>query len=286
MRKLLSTCFGILVLVSVAAAEPILTAESKCIPANTMELGLGVSYGVDTWKWDGGEDGDSSVSLMAVKIPAKYGITDNLELNLGVPYRSWNSKIEISGTEYKDDEAGLGQISIGGKLALAESFAAGLDVQMPTGDVDKTLGEGTNIGVSFIASGEIDTLKISGNAGYLLKMKYEDEDKTEWDPGDPLIIRGAVEYPIEKYSVIGEVQFQSFGKTKAKTDGGTSTDIADSNGSTLDFLVGGQYLKDAMKLKLGFEFAVGDENQRAGLAHFYDSWDWKVILAGAYKFEI
>ncbi|HLD34516.1 MAG TPA: transporter, partial [Patescibacteria group bacterium] len=228
-----------------------------------------------------GTAGDSNVSLSVVQIPVKYGISDKLQLNLNLPYRSWNSELEIGATKADSDEAGLGQIAVGGKYGVSENIAIGLDIQTPTGDVDKSLGEGTNIGLNLIASSNLDPLKISGNLGYLLKTKYEDEDDVEHDPGDPIILRAAVEYPIESISLIGEVQGQIFGKTKID-----DTEFDDSDGSTIDLLLGGQYLKEAWKLKFGVEFALGDEDYRAGLNHFYDSWDWKVILAGAYKFEI
>jgi len=281
MSRILTAGFCMLMAASIVVAEPILTEEAKCLEKGNIEIGLTASYGMDSWEWEDGTAGDSNVSLSVVQIPVKYGISDKLQLNLNLPYRSWNSELEIGATKADSDEAGLGQIAVGGKYGVSENIAIGLDIQTPTGDVDKSLGEGTNIGLNLIASSNLDPLKISGNLGYLLKTKYEDEDDIEYDPGDPIILRAAVEYPIESISLIGEVQGQIFGKTKID-----DTEFDDSDGSTIDLLLGGQYLKEAWKLKFGVEFALGDEDYRAGLNHFYDSWDWKVILAGAYKFEI
>lgn len=280
MRKVLTAGFCMLLAVSTVVAEPILTEEAKCLEKGNMEIGLTASYGVDFWKWDN-IAGDNNVSLLVIQIPVKYGVSDKLQLNLNLPYRSWKSEMEIGTTKADSDEAGLGQIAVGGKVGTSENIAIGLDVQSPTGDVDKSLGEGTNVGLNLIATGNLDPVKISGNAGYLLKSKYEDKDNVKYDPGDAIILRTAVEYPLDEISIIGEAQGQIFGKTKVN-------DIKDDNsdGSTIDLLLGGQYLKDALKLKLGVEFAVGDEDYRAGLNHFYDSWDWKVILSGSYKFEI
>ena len=274
---------------SIVVAEPILTEEAKCLEKGNMEIGLSVSYGVDAWTIkDQTGSPDYKVSLLKAELPVKYGVSENLQLGLNIPYRSWKLEIDPDPSNLSDNDSGIGQIAVNGKLGLSENFALGLDIQSATGYVDKSLGEGTNAGLNLIVSGNLDPLKISGNAGYLLKMKYEDKDKTEWNPGDPLIVRGAVEYPMKEYSLIGEAQFQSFGKTKYTPNGGTETDWEDSNGSTIDLLVGGQYLKDATKLKLGFGLAAGDEDYRAGngLFQFYDSWDWKVILSGSYKFEI
>lgn len=281
MRKFLATCFGVLFIGSAVIAEPILTEEAKCLEKGSIEIGLTASYGVDSWEWEDSTAGDSNVSLSAVQIPVKYGVSDKLQLNFNLPYRSWKSELEIGTVKTDSDEAGLGQIAVGGKYGASENIAIGLNIQSPTGDVDKSLGEGTNVGLMFIASGNLDPLKISGNLGYLLKTKYEDEDDVEHDPGDPIILRAALEYPMKEILLIGEAQGQIFGKTKVN-----DTEDDDSDGSTIDLLLGGQYLKDALKLKFGIQFAVGDENYRAGLNHFYDSWDWKLILAGAYKFEI
>lgn len=280
MRKILTACFCVLMAASIVVAEPILTEEAKCLEKGSCEIGLTASYGVDAWEWDT-IAGDNNVSLLVVQIPVKYGVSDKLQLNLNLPYRSWKSEFEIGTAKTDSDEAGLGQIAVGGKYGVSENIAIGLDVQSPTGDVDKSLGEGTNVGLNLIASGNLDPLKISGNLGYLMKTKYENENDVEYDPGDPIILRAAVEYPIESISIIGEAQGQIFGKTKVN-----DTKNDDSDGSTIDLLLGGQYLKDAMKLKLGVGFALGDEDFRAGLNHFYDSWDWKVILSGSYKFEI
>ncbi|MBI5574061.1 MAG: transporter [Elusimicrobia bacterium] len=281
MKKVLATCFGILFVVSTVAAEPILTEEAKCLEKGNLEIGLTASYGVDSWKWADNTAGDSIVSLTVIQMPVKYGVSDKLQLGINIPYRSWKSELEMGTTPIDTDEAGIGQVCVGGKLGLSENIAIGLDIQSPTGDVDKSLGEGTNIGLNLIASGNLDPLKISGNVGYLLKTKYEDEDDVEYDPGDPIIVKAALEYPMNEISLIGEAQGQLFGKTKVN-----DVKDDDSDGSTIDLLTGIQYLKDAMKLKLGVEFAIGDEDFRAGLNHFYDSWDYKVILSGSYKFEI
>ncbi len=281
MRKFLTAWFCMLFATSIIVAEPILTEEAKCLEKGNIEIGLTASYGVDEWEWDGTFTGDNKVSLVVAQIPVKYGVTDKLQLNLNLPYRSWKSELEIDTTKADSDEAGLGQIAVGGKVGISENIAIGLDVQTPTGDVDKMLGEGTNVGLMLIATGDLEPVKVSGNLGYLVKTKYEDEDDVEYDPGDPLILRAAVEYPMDAISLIGEAQGQIFGKTKVN-----DTEDDDSDGSTIDLLVGSQYVKDALKLKLGVAFAVGDEDYRAGLNHFYDSWDWKVILSGSYKFEI
>ncbi|MDD5687092.1 MAG: hypothetical protein PHE88_04585 [Elusimicrobia bacterium] len=289
MKKVLGACFGVLLLGSIVVAEPILTEESKCLGKGNLEIGLGASYGVDTWTIkEQTNSADYKVSLISVGLPIKYGVSDKLQFNLNVPYRSWKYKVDPDSSYLSEYKAGMGQIGVGGKLAFSESLAMAVDVQTPTGDVDKMLGEGTDAGLMLIISGNLNSLKVSVNTGYILKMKYKDKNKIEWDPGDPLIVKGAIEYPINKCSLIGEAQFQSFGKTKYTPNGGTATDWIDSNGSTLDFLVGTQYIKDAMKLKLGFELAAGSEDYRAGNTrfNFYDSWDWKVILSGAYKFEI
>ncbi|MEW6557050.1 MAG: transporter [Elusimicrobiota bacterium] len=283
MKKLLTAWFVFVFLSSLSYTEPILTEDAKCLEKGSCELGLGVSYGVDAWKFDEANSPDYKMSLLKVGIPVKYGASEKFQLGAILPYRSWKFESDPDPYNVSESSAGIGQIAVNGKLGLSENFAVGLNVQLPTADVDKMLGEGTNIGLLLITTKDLEPLKISGNLGYLLKMKYEDEDKTEYDPGDPIIVSAAVEYPMKSISLIGEMQAQIFGKLKYTHEGGKETEWKDSNGTTIDMLVGSQYSKDALKLKLGIAFAVGDEDYRGGLFQFYESWDWKVILSCAYK---
>ena len=282
MKKVLAICLGLIVLASWAWAEPILTEQVKTVPANNLEIGLACSYGVDTWDWeDASQAGSSKVSLTTVQVPIKYGVNDKLQLNLNIPYRAWDSSIEFGGATATADDSGIGQVSVGAKYALNDMLAVGLDIQTPTGDVDKGLGEGTNVGVLLACQKEFKPVIIHGNLGYLYKSEYEDEHDVKHDPADPIIIRAAVEYPLNMLTPFAEAQVQFLGKSKT-----AGIDIPDSSGSTIDFLVGSQYQKDNLKAKLGLEFAAGDEDLRGGTFQFYDSWDWKIIASVSYMFNL
>ena len=281
MKKVLAICLGLIAFASWVCAEPILTEQVKTVPANNLEIGLGVGYGVDTWDWEDSLTGSSKVAVTVVQVPVKYGVNDKLQLNLNIPYRSWTSDVEFGGTTTSTNDSGLGQISVGAKYALTDMVAVGLDVQTPTGDVDKGLGEGTNVGLLVACAHEFKPVTISANLGYLIKSEYTDEHSVKHDPADPLIIRAAVEYPMNQFSPFAEAQAQFLGKSKV-----AGNDIEDSSGSTLDFLVGSQYQKDNLKAKLGFQWAAGKDNLRGGAFQFYDSWDWKIVASVSYMFNL
>jgi hypothetical protein len=289
MKKALVISILLLCLASLAWAEPIITEQVKGVGANNLEIGLGVSYGMDTWEWDNSITGDNSLTLTVIQAMLKYGLSDKMQLSLNIPSRSWKSKIEANGASSNADDSGIGQIGIGAKYSINDMVAVGLDVQAPTGDVDKGLGEGTNVGFLLACAREFKPVTISGNIGYVMKSEYEDEHDVKHDPADPLIIRAAVEYPIalggrfnmNEFSSFAEFQAQFFGKSKS-----AGHDITDSDGSTLDLLVGSQYKKDNFKAKLGLQFALGDEDLRIGRMQFYDSADWKIVATASYAFNL
>ncbi len=281
MKKILFFCLSLVVLSSVASADPILTEQVKGVAANNLEAGLGISYGKDTWDWDSNITGENSLSLTVIQAIFKYGLTDQLQLNMTLPYRSWKSKIEANGASTSTDDSGIGQIGLGAKYSINDMVAVGLDLQTPTGDVDKGLGEGTNVGLLLACARELKPVVISGNIGYLMKSEYEDEHDVKHDPADLFIIRAAVEYPLNEFSPFAEFQAQFFGKSKI-----ASYDINESSGSTLDLLVGSQYARDNFKAKLGIQFALGDEDLRIGRMQFYDSADWKIVATVSYAFNL
>lgn len=281
MKKILLICLGLIIFSAGAYAEPILTEQVKGVGANNLEVGLVIYQGVDTWEWDSSITGENSLSLTVIQAALKYGVNDQLQLSLNLPYRSWKSEIEVNGASSSSDDSGLGQIGIGAKYGLNEMLAVGLDIQTPTGDVDKSLGEGTNVGLLLACAHEFKLVTISGNIGYIMKSEYEDEHAVKRDPADPLILRATVEYPLNQFSPFAEVQAHFFGKSKI-----AGNDITDSGGSTMDLLIGSQYKVDNFKAKLGLQWAMGDENLRAGWMQFYDSWDWKIVAAVSYAFNL
>lgn len=282
MKKILVICLGLSVLASWVCAEPILTEQVESIPKYGLEVGVVGSYSIDTWKWEY-VGGDNKVSVRIIQIPVKYGLTDKFQLNLNIPYRSWRSKRELDSSETSANNSGLGQISVGGKYRINDTFAVMLEVQAPAGDVNKLLGEGMNEGLFLIASNNVRSVKVTGNIGYLIKNKYQDEHSIEYDPADPLIMKFAAEYPINAFSLFSEAQAQIFGKSKV---GGQDILGTGPTDSTVDLMMGTYFHKRNFKYKLGFQWAIGKEDFRGGLFPFYDSWDWKIIWSASYMFNL
>jgi len=282
MKKLLVCLLIVVSLAVVSYAEPFLTDDLNLIGKNNLELGLSFSYGIDKWDWADNTAGSSIFGLTNLVFPIKYGISDKLDAQIEVPYRSWKSEIEFAGAKTETNESGIGQIAAGVKYLFCNNLGAVVKIQTPTGDTEKMLGEGTDAGIFLVPSLKVAGLNLSANLGYIYKSKFKSIG-IEYDPADPIVARISAEYPYGNLSLIAEGQTQIFGKVKVA---GASVD--GTNGSTVDTVFGAQLVKDSLKFKLGFGLGLGKEDFKAGspLFHFYDSWDWRIIFGSSYKFKI
>ena len=129
---------------------------------------------------------------------ATYGVTDNFDLGLAVPFVHVDLDARVDGRIFRTasganspthsfdtagaDRAtftesgssnGLGDMSIRAKYNFLRgdvtSFAAGLDLRLPTGDKDELLGTGaTRAEMMFIYSGDYGRVSPHVNIGYTL----------------------------------------------------------------------------------------------------------------------
>ncbi len=283
---------GLLFLVGPLFSEPFVTQEAHGLGLLGFEVGVKSSYAQDTWKQEGTATCDRVQTLTRISLFSRFGLLRMLEVGVSVPYRMW--QLEDKNLDLKTDDKGLGQVRGYIKYNVIGGLAVAVNAQAPTADVDKTLGEGTNVGAMVIFTQKVLPVKTSINVGYLMKMKYKDEAENEYNPADPIFVRAAAEVPLGDFSIIGEAIAQMFNKSKYKPVGFSEEEVANSDGSTIDLILGAQYNRKLMKARLGVSVGVGDENYRAGLrasepsqvVHFYDSWDWKVLLQLSYKIKI
>ncbi|WP_333654148.1 transporter [Dissulfurispira sp.] len=97
-----------------------------------------------------------------------YGITDNLDIVIGLPYQ-W-SKVKKNGTVEWDVD-GISDMSLEAKWRFFEkdglSFALKPGITLPTGDENKGLGNGrASYGLVFITTKEIEPWAFHFNLGY------------------------------------------------------------------------------------------------------------------------
>ncbi len=166
----------------VYAAHPLITDDTGTQGKGKFQIEINSEISRDKETVDGlmtKETGGEVASIVS------YGITDNADLVLGVPYQ-W-LKAEEDG-ETISDEDGVGDISLEIKWRFLEketlSFALKPAIILPTGDEEKGLGNGkASYGLMFITTKEMEPWTFHLNIGYM-HNEYklaEDEDANRKD---------------------------------------------------------------------------------------------------------
>ena len=109
---------------------------------------------------------------------ASYGLTDSMDIVLGLPYEQ--SKIKEDG-ETISDEDGTGDMSVEIKWRFFENdglaFAFKPAITLPTGDEEKGLGNGkASYALTFITSKEMEPWLFHVNIGYMRNEYKLEED--------------------------------------------------------------------------------------------------------------
>ena len=261
-------------------AEPLVTEKATTLKSKNCEVELNATYGYDKWTYD--EIPDVEYSRWTIKTPleVRYGILDDLEGLLEIPFISWKRTVDMVGSSDSESESGFGQIGIGGKYNFYASektstwLALVFKTELPTGDIDKGLGQGLNYVIEFLGTEIRKPYRGSINLGYIIRTEFTQEStgtEMDIDLGDPIFYNLAFEYLLKDYSFVGELAGTSFNKSKIQ-----GVKQAETNGSTLDLVIGLAYGKNPIKLKGGVAIAVGDET--------YRTHDWKIILGSSYIF--
>ncbi|HEX9019630.1 MAG TPA: transporter [Nitrospirota bacterium] len=122
---------------SAHAAHPLITDDTGTQGKRKAQLEFTGEYG------HGNEDGITTNTFIFPTIPVlSYGLSDTVDLVLGVPYE----RIEIKRGAHETTEHGISDISIQVKWRFYEkdglSFAVKPGISLPTGNEDKGLGNG------------------------------------------------------------------------------------------------------------------------------------------------
>ncbi len=163
----------------VYAAHPLITDDTGTQGKGKFQLEINSEFVYDkeseggiTFKATGGE-------IAAI---FSYGITDNIDIVLGLPYQWF--KVKEDGSVIAK-ENGISDISLEMKWRFFEkdslSFALKPGVTLPTGDENKGLGGGkATYSVFFISTKEIEPFAFHLNAGYIRNENKHDERKNLW----------------------------------------------------------------------------------------------------------
>lgn len=127
---------------------------------------------------------DIKTSRGEIATAVSYGLSDNVDLVLGVPYMYEARRKEDGITVY--NEKGLSDISLELKWRFYEadsglSLALKPGISFPTGDDKKGLGAGkANYGMTFITTKELKPWTFHFNLGYTYSDNNVDERKDIW----------------------------------------------------------------------------------------------------------
>lgn len=231
------------------AAHPLATDDAGTNGANRYQMETSAEFASD--KEDGIKDEWRSIGLAVCG-----GLTDTLDLSIGVPY-SWQT-VKNNGATLLDND-GLNDLSVALKWRFLEagkaSFALKPAVTFPTGDYDKGLGAGRPAySATLISTFTFDPVAIHVNAGYTLQQHKPADKAGSRDNLWNVSLAGAVE-------VMKRLQLV------AEAGAATNGDKSDSTWPT--FATGGLiYLaRDSLDLSAGVKVGLNaPENDTAILA--------------------
>lgn len=169
--------FALLILSPAAyAAHPLITDDTGTQGKGKYQIEINAEFGYDKETEDDvtvKETGTGAAGILS------YGISDNMDFVLGVPYQ-WNKVWEDS--DMVSDEAGISDMSLELKWRFFETEGASLALKpcitLPTGDEEKGLGSGRiSSGLTFIATKEKEPWAFHLNLAYRYNSYKLDEDR-------------------------------------------------------------------------------------------------------------
>lgn len=225
---------------SARCARPLITDDAGTLGKGKFQVELGFETSDHRNDDDGVVTKEDSSSATAT---VSYGILENLDLVLGMPYEKM--KVREDG-ETVHDEDGFADITLEAKWRFFEkdgfSLALKPGLSFPTGDDKKGLGTGrVTYGMIFIATKEMGPFTFNLNAGYRRNENDTDERKDIW---------GA--------DLAGEVQV--FEPLKLVANVGVSTNTDRESSTAPAFFLGGLIysITDNVDIDLGYKRGLNE----------------------------
>ncbi|MFN3739771.1 MAG: transporter [Thermodesulfovibrionales bacterium] len=175
------------------AYHPLITDDTGTQGEGRWQYDFNVEYGYD-------KDKGIKTKELSLNNTLTYGLTDNLDIGIGIPYVYWKEEDHES-----IDESGFSDIELGLKYRFYETKGLNVAIKpsitIPSGDEERGLGTGRVTGRFFlILDREFRDLTFFFNAGYIRNENRIDERKNLWH----LSLAG--EYRIkEGFKVVGNI---------------------------------------------------------------------------------
>jgi hypothetical protein len=159
---------------SAFAAHPLITDDTGTQGKGKFQLEVNAEYAHDS---NDGVTTEETTPAAAIS----YGITDTMDIVLGMPYLSWS----VKDTSGKTSENGVSDASVDLKWRFYEheglSFALKPGATLPTGDDKKGLGNGkATYHMFFITTKELKPWAFHMNLGYIRNENKGDDRKDLW----------------------------------------------------------------------------------------------------------
>jgi len=160
-------------------AHPLITDDTGTQGTNKIQIEINSEYSIDNEKENRVSIKEKSVEVATI---LSYGISDNADIILGIPYQWF--RIEENDLTVEKEE-GLTDISLELKWRFFQkdglSFALKPGITLPIGDEDKGLGTGkVTYKLFFITTKEIEPWAFHLNLGYIKNENKVNERKDLW----------------------------------------------------------------------------------------------------------
>lgn len=175
LKKILSGLAITLLTTGVAfGAHPLITDDTGTQGKSKFQLEVNSEYAHED------EDGVTEDTTEVAAI-LSYGVADNLDVVLGLPYQH----IRVKESDLSVTESGISDMSLEVKWRFYDkeglSFGLKPGITFPTGDEEKGLGAGkTAYSLFFIATKEIEPWLFHLNLGYIRNENKADERENLW----------------------------------------------------------------------------------------------------------
>lgn len=161
------------------AAHPLVTDDTGTQGKGKFQIEVNSEFTFDKETADGVTTKETGGEVATI---LSYGITDNTDVVLGLPYQWF--KVREDGDVVKKED-GISDMSLEMKWRFYEheglSLALKPGITLPTGDEDKGLGTGRmTYGMFFITTKEIEPWAFHINLGYTRNENKADERKDIW----------------------------------------------------------------------------------------------------------
>lgn len=181
LKKIIATVFVVLWHRLAFAAHPLITDDTGTQGKGNIQVEVNGEYGNETY----GVDGEENLTGVATTI--SYGVKDNIDMILGIPYQYIRTKTAFTEDTYADTttEDGISDISIELKWRLFEQDGIRLalkpGITFPTGSHKRGLGSGrAGYSLNLLTTKEIEPFAFHLDLGYIRNKSKDDERRDIW----------------------------------------------------------------------------------------------------------